>query len=1143
MGADHVANRALMLDALRQELVGPSPAGKPLDTREPILFATKAESYGPFVDAQTGEEVIVRDTPTRRYGVGVLYPEEQAGNGAEQPIDEAVGIPADPVSDVLSPEVVDELSEIAERGDGRADAEDNDEYVSFGGANAFRPSSMAISMLVRSDACDSVRVHATGGRYRSVPAQCEGQLREFWVRENVSLLVEADLVAVGAATAARVPVRIVTNEKLEGLQIQVEAYVRPSPGSTDRLLTVCLVNRTKPSATFDASCLFQAAFEVEAAGHDDGPGAILPYPAPPISRLDEEEQGLELLYHRSKTYAVGHGCSADWSDADHAGGTTRVRTVSLPMRETPSMTPNIRDAEGKEIAVPMHELCGDTGIALEALGRVHGAYKYWIAEQAERIGGLALEYQPAARRHIASCEECANRMQKGMEFLRRDTNAGHAFALANRAILYQQLNAGREARRVEFDVSGQKHFATSFVVPDVASERARRPTWRAFQIAFLLMSVAPAVDEGDPDRDTVDLIWFPTGGGKTEAYLGLAAFTAFYRRLTKSSDGGVQILMRYTLRLLTAQQFQRAARLICAMEILRREEAKRFGPAEFSIGIWLGGDTTPNRRDAAIQMLRKLRTDKQFAENGFLLDRCPWCRAEIGLLKKPTKHVKVVGYEQRGNTVAFTCSDDGCEFADGLPVYVIDDDIYERKPTLLIGTVDKFAALAWKPEARAIFGLGPTGDRVSSPPGLIIQDELHLIAGPLGSVVGLFETLIEELCTDYRQATPRKPKIVCSTATIRRYRDQVLALYGRASVQLFPPPGLDAGDSFFAQHACAPDGTLERGRVYVGVHAPGLGSIQTAQVRAFAAMLMAALPLDKEARDPWWTLLLFFNSLRELGGTVSLLQSDIPDYIRTIRNRTGGSELRYLNRVLELTSRLTREEIPKALSDLETTTEVDGYPVDVCLASSIIEVGVDIDRLSLMSIVGQPKTTSQYIQVSGRVGRQWKERPGIVVTIYGATKARDRSHFERFRTYHDRLYAEVEPTSVTPFSRPVLERSLHAVMAAFVRQTGGKKTAEFPSPYPSWMLSQLEAVILKRAALVDSDEIASIKSIFRRRSSEWERWQPRIWSGRPDGSEIPLLRPAGSYVPPDWEERSWPTQQSMRNVDAECQADITQLYT
>ena len=648
------------------------------------------------------------------------------------------------------------------------------------------------------------------------------------------------------------------------------------------------------------------------------------------------------------------------------------------------------------------------------------------------------------------------------------------------------------------------------------------------------------------DREVVELIWFPTGGGKTEAYLGLAAFFMFHRRLVGSDDVGVNVLMRYTLRLLTAQQFQRASALIVAMEYLRRQN-KPLGSAEFSIGIWLGSATSPNSRQEAVQVHRSLVRGERNATNKFILSRCPWCGAHMGPVNLPPRAApaipKCLGYERSGPSVVFKCPDAACDFQAGLPVYVVDEDIYEKRPTLVIGTVDKFAMLAWEPSARSLFGLDANGVRTCSPPGLIIQDELHLISGPLGSMVGLYEGVIEELCTDRRGDDPVVPKLICSTATIRRYKDQVRALYGRTRTVLFPPPGLSADDSFFATRERLENG-VTGGRRYVGIFAPGLGSLQTVQVRTFTALLQAPMLLDKGEQDPWWTLLTFFNSLRELGTTLSLFQSDIPDYQNVLRNRFSlkGPQIRRLRNILELTGRLQGDEVQESIDSLEIpSTSSTPRPVDVCLASNIIEVGVDIDRLSLICVVGQPKTTSQYIQVTGRIGRK-KDRPGLVVAIYGASKPRDRSHFERFRSYHERLYAHVEPTSVTPFSPPALERALHAVMAAYARQAGDVGQAQSPNPYPQELMESLKELLEKRAAIVDGPEVPNLVNTFSQREAQWKRWQRIRWKGNPTLENTPLLREAGSYAPPYIANVSWSTPMSMRNVDAECQVEITQNY-
>ncbi|WP_222836496.1 helicase-related protein [Curtobacterium sp. B18] len=317
------------------------------------------------------------------------------------------------------------------------------------------------------------------------------------------------------------------------------------------------------------------------------------------------------------------------------------------------------------------------------------------------------------------------------------------------------------------------------------------------------------------------------------------------------------------------------------------------------------------------------------------------------------------------------------------------------------------------------------------------------------------------------------------------------------------------------------------------------------QVRVAAATLQAAVDIPEEDRDGYWTNLNFLNSLRELGNTVSLVQSDIPDYLTGLRRRDGIVP-RWPHRTMELTSRRRSDEIPKAIEQLQAKYIVGKErqdAVDICLASNIIEVGVDIDRLALMTIVGQPKTTAQYIQVSGRVGRNPGVSPGLVITIFGAAKPRDRSHYERFRTYHQQLYAQVEPTSVTPFATPVLRRALHAAAVAYVRQTSPETLG--PDPFPSSAYDEAIRLLRERAEVAEPDEVPVLDRFARDRARQWGGWERTKWDANPAPFGDPLqglMRFAGTL--PDLDRRAtiWDVPTSMRNVDAECRLEISQAY-
>lgn len=1150
---DHATNRASVIRDLREELVGPAPAGKPIDVGGEMCFDEWQQAYGPWYQADTGEEILERDTPMKRYGVGVLFPGDAQLNVAGEPEDEneaALDDDQDAGEGDLGDVALDAELDRDIQSTGEAETDDLDLSL----ANVYQPSVMGVSFLAELPPGARLLVEATNcGRYvqKMVTIGLPGEkrwTRTWWLRQRVDLCGEFEREELLTEGVIRRRAQWLGRGEPGDLDLWFEVYAREHGGSGDqRLITVCLVNRAEAVAGWHTSerCLFQTGFSatIRSPGAE---GHVLPYPG--IRPGDDpEEESLALLYRNLQSFATGHGCSASWERSSEPDRALSVRAECLPRVEVPNTTADITDEHDQPVEVGMAELAGlrpgaDGHAQME---RVIRLYEEWLSRQGDLAGGLPARYQDAAREHLDKCWQAVRRMRDGLSYLASDPRARMAFQLANHAVLLQQINADRGTRLVEYDQRTKMlTFEPAYASPDPLVTTSKRGKWRAFQIGFLLSCLRSAVDGTDPDRETIELIWFPTGGGKTEAYLGLSAFTMFKRRLDQPSDGGVQVLMRYTLRLLTAQQFQRAAALLCAMEYLRRGREDDLGPEPFRAGIWVGGDATPNTREAAVSALKDMQ---RFAEapNRFLITRCPWCAARFrrvdtgGARRRPV----LLGYERRlaadgkAQTVVFACPDPACPFNRELPIAVVDDDIYECRPTLVIGTIDKFAMLAWRPGAASLFGLDRDGERVASPPGLIIQDELHLISGPVGSMSGLYECVIEQLCTDTRSGDAVVPKIVCSTATIRRFADQAKALYGRENIALFPPPELQAGASFFAREKWP-------GRVYVGVHAPSLGSVQTQWVRTFITLLQAPMRLEgNEARDPWWTLMVFFNSLREMGTAHTLFDTDVRDYANVIWGRMGvpfDGPRRRLSSPFEVTGGLSSEEIGSAIEKLEASCGRTGT-VDVCLASNVIEVGIDIQRLGLIVVAGQPKSTSQYIQVTGRVGRD-PRKPGLVVTMYSASKPRDRSHYEGFRSYHEQLYAHVEPASVTPFSTPAMERALHAVLTAYARQTGGREVAERPYPFPDRIVDEFERLALARVAVVDGAEEEALRGILARRRQEWHDWQRPRWERRKADQDIGQLRFAGAYATPEEQRLSWETPASMRDVDRECEVRVTQLY-
>ncbi|BCX47647.1 helicase protein [Haloferula helveola] len=1210
--ATHLENRDLLVSAIVGEVFGPGSSleaeqnllDEPteFDLSKPVTFADQKEhrSNRP-VDKATGEEILREDRPLNRYGMGVLFPEEdevvqeddeernasaEASAGPEEDGGEEAEEKAREERTKAEDARIRKIEKRAAKIKGPDSGGDDEDIASDAAdlrvTNLRRQRGIGISFVVDSAGAGDLVIRVTGGRYqrfKNVRIADGKDRREivWWVRRKVDHEIRIPFLEIKAADGflPSRPVEVPTGEGLPPIDLRLEVLVRGRsriPGNdhpgTARLLTITLVNRSqcKSRDALDLLCLFQAHFVASAPGSDDS--AILPYPESGNAGGGSEQQSLELLYRNEHVFATGHGCAGAWDADEYAKHARAVRAEVVPWCETPQITPRLyyRDAPGapeKELSIPLHLLADEsrTGEALAQLRLLLELYSKWIEDRTAEIPGLEPRFRPAAERHLKACSASLERMQTGLKLLERDPDSDIplAFRLTNRAMLLQALASGIKTRSRNFDAKTKRvTYEPPYAEPDLASGKAIARAWRPFQLAFLLMNLPALADPSDPSREIVDLIWFPTGGGKTEAYLGCAAFSLFMRRLKDPTDTGTEVLMRYTLRLLTAQQFQRASSLVCAMNQIRGDLSGRLGTKPYRIGIWVGGDTTPNKRADA---LIAYKDTKRFGEESYkmVLLKCPWCGAPMGPRKAGGRSGghEIDGARQKtGSDVILHCPDTDCSFSKQLPVEVTDENLYENPPDYVIATVDKFASLAWREECRSLFGLAGDGSRKASPPGLIIQDELHLITGPLGSMVGLYETLIDELATDRRDnELGFKPKLIAATATTRASDRQIRDLYARKTTAIFPAPGLDAADSFFACYDRQNSGARKPGRRYLGFLPVNYSSALTASVRLYAAALAAALGFKTdEERDPWWTLLVFYNSLRELGANLTLFGADIPQRLYDIQRRWyPRKSRRVLYELLELTGRLANSDVPRALEALErpykTKPRKGFYPIDACLASNIIEVGVDVDRLGLMGVAGQPKTTAQYIQATGRVGRRL---PGLILMNYGAMKARDRSHYEHFQAYHTRLYAQVEPASVTPFTIPVLDRALHAVLVAYVRQTLPEDDLGSPTPFAGTDLEtaarKVYQLLRNRIAVITPDDavrdraLEDLRDCFERRLAEWKRYHPAKWSeyfpSKEKAGDVPLIRPYGSPCPTEWEGQTWETPNSLRGVDADCRLRI-----
>lgn len=838
--------------------------------------------------------------------------------------------------------------------------------------------------------------------------------------------------------------------------LNLVASVRPLHGLADAIpagshaISVFLVNDrdVKGRETY-RSLVFQTEIELRCAegflGRPDLRGLA------ESGELEMDDAIADLQYRDMLEYAVGHGVSAE-PVAVGEQGCQAVRTCWLPSAEVERV--DHFNPPGLNLDMEALGNLANHADAEVKLGSLVSAYRDWIASQEGGLDHLHLSESQriTAEDLVRGAKVAADRISDGLSHL-SDPTILTAFKIANRAM-------ARSARRRR---------------PDEA------PQWRAFQLAFVLMNLPGIIDPAHPERGIVDLLFFPTGGGKTEAYLGLAAFTLVLRRLRNPSvsSAGVTVLMRYTLRLLTLDQLGRAAALMCALE-LERENDPSLGKWPFEIGLWVGSAATPNRmgqagdKSAGADKTAYSRTTKFKGKSSrynapIPIESCPWCGTKFNA---DCWELHPIGSPQP-NDLRVSCANDACEFSGArsrtLPIVGVDEPIYRRLPCFLVATVDKFAALPWTGRVGCLFGhvqrydaegfYGPCDPNKGQPlpggsllpPDLIIQDELHLISGPLGTIAGIYEVAIERLCCrPLPGGTTRHPKIIASTATVRRADRQIRALFGRAQTAIFPPPGPSRMDSFFARTTPATGETP--GRLYMGIAAQGR-SMKVVLLRVARAVLAGAERLYREQGgrtpgnpvDPYMTLLAYFNSLRELGGSRRIAEDEIKTQLELYwrRRRLDPQDHLFVARYirhspLELTSRVDTDEVATAKQKLAADFATEDR-VDIALATNMISVGLDIARLGLMLVFGQPKTSSEYIQATSRVGRL-KDKPGLVLTLLNIHRPRDRSHYERFTAYHRTFYRSIEATSVTPFSPRALDRALAAALVGLCRQSVGKLT-------------------------------------------------------------------------------------------------------
>lgn len=1189
--------------------------------RAELVDLIERELLGP----RGGAEEEIKGTPRGAYLVGGLAPVTidpslaevvEFDDGADPALTGAAVTDLDPVSNGQTgvPVPTDEDA-------GFAEGEDPD----AGPKGALmHPSSMGMRFQVPRD-CGILTVTASWGRYETFRRENEDGHKLQWSRR------------VPCERTAEIDVRPHTSHAvLEPIELDTDVSLRVEiyPWGDRTIVELALSNdRATGMDAPPGDWLFQAKLKVEA---NNGDAVFLPSRdvlEADYDESDDERRRLDLQYRHRLEFAVGRTASVTWTEGfDETDGrslrcATSVETTWLPTADVPQTV-----AGDAGTAVTSMRVLMDLEASRidEAFRPLVAGYRTWLEGQKALAADLPPNMQDVAQEAIGEAELVVSRLESGIALLKTNPQALDAFHFMNRTMRDQRVRSQVAAKRSErADLSIKNALAEVEAGGDAAA------SWRPFQLAFILLQLPALTDPMDGFRSgpaaNVELLFFPTGGGKTEAYLGLAAFTFAIRRLQgvlDTDDGpldgndGVAVLMRYTLRLLTSQQFQRAAALVCAAELVRQSDPGKWGERPFSIGLWVGSAVSPKRYTEARSQVEDARADsgRVHGLTVLQLQRCPWCGSKID----PKRDLVTVTTTER---IQVHCGDRKgiCPFSiDGgsgaLPITTVDDEIYRNPPTFLLATVDKFARLAREGEAASLFGYvsercprhgyrhpdsrgSCTGrshnakteggrayppvqvGRVGRlrPPDLIIQDELHLITGALGTAVGVFENAVDVLSSYESNGTTVRPLVVASTATVRNALNQVTALYGRG-VAVFPPQVLDVRDTYFSREKAVSE--EQPGRKYLGVCAHGV-RLTLAEIRVSEVLLLAGQKLLDEhgdAADPYLTTVAYFSATRELAGMRRYLDDDVTTRVsgRTEPFPRRTTDFARLN-IGELTARISAEEISRTLDQLAlpftsmwelsadgpaqarwTTRGKAAYgrayadaaragggrpnspprPYDMVLATSMLQVGVDVPRLGLMLVVGQPKNTAEYIQASSRVGRD-PRKPGLVVSLANWSRPRDMSHFESFRHYHETFYAQVEALSVTPYSETAMERGLMGMLVSAIRVADERSASSLsPERGAGEILSKLPEAqelvdrLVARATPAAHESAPRMRQMLLQRVDRWHDKAHELNGAlvyeRPKKGEVewPLLISPESTVP-TLADRVFVVANSMRDVQPE----------
>ena len=795
----------------------------------------------------------------------------------------------------------------------------------------------------------------------------------------------------------------------------VSASVRPGDSETDIVLELEATNQSgiDPNDWRFEGFFFDVALKLVAP-----PATLRPF------ELDLIPRGFR--YDRNMW---GRGFNCGVRRENDPTGLEILRTTNAPCFEQP------RFVTSTEPPATFQSLAREPVQALQTISAAMHSYdEEWGNTEAEYRTSIidwdaryAHEYAEDRRKFR---DEMA-RFDRGLQIITDNSDARLAFCLMNQS----------------FDGNPQK------------------PSWRLFQIVFLvsqipgLTALATGNEEDLRDREQVDIVYFPTGGGKTEAYLAVIVFHLFLDRL-RGKTAGVSVWTRFPLRLLTLQQTQRAADVVGTAELIRRQHNDRrlSGPNVdgFAIGYLAGEEATPNKLDPPVaggppDANWSIANDQQARQKWKKVVRCPACG---------TASV-TVDFDLQTARVIHRCGTPNCRFPQGeLPVYVVDNDIFRYLPSVVVGTIDKLASLGNQRKMAMLLGRVTGKCRIHgyccqqccqqgcrddslitagapagvSGPTLFVQDELHLLKEGLGTFDSHYETFTQELLRDFGQNVSLK--IIASSATIEAFERQAEHLYGR-NARVFPGSGPRLRTSFYAITREYPQ------RLYLGVlpHNKTLHNAMLELLESYQREVWSLRQLPAGSANPYggrcdvgnadWqslvdlyrTSMCYFSATREL----SSLRTDLDSHSSPILERDGIEAFR----IEELSGSTPTETVTRTLEKLERGDLPDRPAPTMVLATSMVSHGVDIDRLNAMFFFGMPRQNAEYIQASSRVGRS---HCGIVFTCMKPARERDQSHFAYFVKYHEFLGRLVEPVAINRWSKFSLQRTLPGLFMAVLLQ-------------------------------------------------------------------------------------------------------------